>query len=884
MNKYSIEVINELNNKPNWLNIDSPQINQFDLIIGWDTEYYNNSVNNILNNIVSYQFCIYDLKKNKYLEIIIYPLNNQKKTLSELIIQILKNLNISQTRITKKKVNKSNKYLTFKILLVAHYSISEWSMLDKRNLIAKHLNEVQGTIISFRPFNITVDYKKRKESIEIFWSDTYLFTDSNNKTLESISNSNEIFNKKIEIPAPYTKDRMDILFKENKELFKEYAISDARITLEYYCNYICDYYKLSNVEKIPFTIGYGSVEWYLKYLEEKSIKENRVNENNKLDKNWWSKKILGIESTKERLRQITKIRGIDERFVSDSYLGAINTSYYLGKFQKEDYLIFDIDLSSAYPTSLAVIPAIDWDKTANKRFNIREWLELETFKQKKYINLGVILLNDFEFNTDTFQTSIPIPDDAGLIYVRKGNNTFVTYPEIITSFKQDVKISNEHEIETRIFHNLEIEGEVVLAFADFIKFLVHERKKYLNNSIKNIIFKLSANTTYGKLGQGIKERHVYNLNKEKKAINHSKITVPHYASSCTSLIRCCLIDLINHFHSLEGFKVLNATTDGLMVAIHKKKLKEFEITTDNKGIVITKDLKLSNILPNIYKDLSTHYSIRNLIQGRKNLDLDIDFLEIKHIGDLAHTWKTRLNCIVYKGITQHIAKGGIDKVFVKTYEDLLKLDENEEITTLENVSLTNVSDMIKYKCDLVKKSNLNKTKKKNTYKKKKINLDYDYKRFVLKDGIETRTFEDLKEWIEHRTIAKNIRKINKRSTFDLIELSKKDNNKKKIKIQGTLTQTVLRVFLDYYLKNKKDNYTYQEIIDKLNKLKENNNSYKKIKINENLLKKCKTRKFYNNCIPDTTRIRKSIIEITKILEIDNKEIDKIQKVLLKNND
>ena len=71
------------------------------------------------------------------------------------------------------------------------------------------------------------------------------------------------------------------------------------------------------------------------------------------------KKSLGIEITKGRFKQITKNRGIDERFATDSYLGGINTSYYLGKFQKNNYLILDLDFSGAYGSSMSVIPIID---------------------------------------------------------------------------------------------------------------------------------------------------------------------------------------------------------------------------------------------------------------------------------------------------------------------------------------------------------------------------------------------------------------------------------------------------------------------------------------------------------------------------------------------
>ena len=94
------------------------------------------------------------------------------------------------------------------------------------------------------------------------------------------------------------------------------------------------------------------------------------------------------------------------------------------------------------------------------------------------------------------------------------------------------------------------------------------------------------NSFYGKLGQGLTERYVYNLLGEKKIIGYSKISVPHYASSCTSLIRSSLIDVVNYFQSIKNVEVLNATTDGLMVAIPKSILK----------INIKKDINRNNTI------------------------------------------------------------------------------------------------------------------------------------------------------------------------------------------------------------------------------------------------------------------------------------------------
>lgn len=770
---------NSFQTKPAWLQTAFPQVQQYDILIGWDCEFYTDPKDPRNNKIISYQFAVYCKKNGNYFEKIIY--SKARRTLQELIIDLLEELGIAQHETNPRMVGKKLKY--FEILLVAHYSKAEWSMLKKRHLLIEELVEMQGTLASVGDFELPITYKHRSQKIKVTWRDTYLFTDKKGRSLQKISES--CVNKKIEIPQA-SKEAMDVFAKQHPARFEEYALNDARIALEYYCKTIANYYKISAVEQTPLTLGDGAVKWYLKYLETKSIREQKIGRNGKVDKNWYEQKTLGVEWTGSKNRQKNKSRWIDEWFANNTYLGGINTSYRIGKFSSAEHWVLDIDISSCYPTSLAVQPIIDWSKRT-KKYVLEDVLREKAHLTDKTVDMGLFSVSDFKFPAGTFQTAFPTPNEGGLIYVSEGEHIFTTYPEVVTAMSQNVQLVSDSLDEVRIFTELKDEqGEPMLAFAGFLKLLITERTRLRNegsffeaNIVKQIYLSF-----YGKLGQGITDRYSYNLLGERQKQTESKISVPHYASVCTSLVRSAMIEMVNYFQNSEGVEVLNATTDGMMIAIPKSYFpSSFKVQTNEFGVVNCDNISFGQIFPNFYKDLSDKYAIRFLMQGRQNLGQDTNWIEIKHFGDLAHTWKTRVNCIVYRGVTQHIARESAMDRNIKTYEELLAYD-HEEFTEIESSELTSIKDMLKYKCDLVSRRAISEHTE-----IRKVNLDYDYKRQLNSDG-STSQFRIIEDWERRRTSSVEIRKTGKRAIPELIMLKEAG-----VEVKGSLEQIILRIFV-----------------------------------------------------------------------------------------
>ena len=172
----------------------------------------------------------------------------------------------------------------------------------------------------------------------------------------------------------------------------------------------------------------------------------------------------------------------------------------------------------------------------------------------------------------------------------------------------------------------------------------------------NLFWKEIANSTYGKLAQGLRKRRIYNLDDdEMKELEESKITNPFFASFVTSFARGTLSEIMNN---LPRNKIIfSVTTDGFLTNANQEDLKK----------------SVGGVLSKYYK------SARTKLVG------DDEVYEIKHITQQLIGWRTRGQGTLIEG-TQKLfpnskreerivlAKGGIKLVDV--YE---KGEQNEEI-------------------------------------------------------------------------------------------------------------------------------------------------------------------------------------------------------------
>jgi hypothetical protein len=136
--------------------------------------------------------------------------------------------------------------------------------------------------------------------------------------------------------------------------------------------------------------------------------------------------------------------------------------------------------------------------------------------------------------------------------------------------------------------------------------------------------------------------------------------------------------------------------------------------------------------------------IRALILGRKNMELNGEWIEVKHVGDAASTMKTRINTMSYRGVVQQEAKTGTT---LDDDETLDALHARPDIPVMLGKHLPSPHEFY----DGVVQDYV------NTPTPKRANTDYDYKRMLLDDR-STRPFADKAEFQRVRQTASNIRK------------------------------------------------------------------------------------------------------------------------------
>ena len=247
--------------KPSWIEINSPQLKSYDLIISWDTEWKDlvKEGNHLKNSLLSYQYCSYWTEKDFYLEGIFYQnspnLNKERRlTLQELLDKICLKLGIFQeNQATRKEI---------KVLLISHFSLAEWSMLKERNSLLKNFVQIKETIASAKSFYLNSEFF----NFSISWKDTSLFSFYDNNSLSNLCEFT--LNKKVQIDdknSDHWISNMNELMVKKPEIYQEYSINDSRVALEYYCLFINKYYQITKIKQEPNCIEEAIWKWFLKF-------------------------------------------------------------------------------------------------------------------------------------------------------------------------------------------------------------------------------------------------------------------------------------------------------------------------------------------------------------------------------------------------------------------------------------------------------------------------------------------------------------------------------------------------------------------------------------------------------------------------------------------
>jgi hypothetical protein len=648
-----------------------------------------------------------------------------------------------------------------KVLLIAHMSRAEWHMLKDRTAIAEQCQVIHRVPVTIKPLKWSVPFgSKNYAQVVVTLRDTCLLAPSPHTSLATLAKDTPF--PKIKLPEGAI-GRMCDYRHEDSTTFESYAITDCRGALAYYLRFMADYEAISGTRDVlPITVGHGTVEAYVHQQTQAGfdildlVGKIEVQDTN--SKGYRTQRL-----------QMKPSLAVCKTFGVESYMGGLNNVYVIGERTGK---ILDLDFSGAYLAALGVIPRIDWD--AYPRHAPRIAKKLFDGHAVRMIIAHVA----FQFPATCLYPNLAVRRMGSLFFPLQGE-TYCTLPEILLACHLGAKV----QVNTAFHFPLcyADTGKPLLMFADYLAKLaslrLHERQAGRKGQPREQLLKLMANSFYGKLGQGLSGKMSRSTRSGQMVpINEAKVTCPPYAAMCTGIVRAALASVVYELSQHEGFEVLSATTDGCMVKVPDT----FEFTDiDEYGLI--QGLKFDKLFPSVYKNLCAYPTIRLLMQARINTGTDPhEWIEVKHAGSWASTYKTRIYGLAHEGVTQHIATAGI-RLDNREVSTLHAYHQADGIPTHTVKHLPSVYEILDGKYpDMI-----------NVPQKRRVNTDFDYKRIPLPGtrGL-TRPPTTLSEALAAKEIARELRHKDVRATPERVA-----RGTLKIKSRGGLGASTERIVM-----------------------------------------------------------------------------------------
>jgi hypothetical protein len=305
----------------------------------------------------------------------------------------------------------------------------------------------------------------------------------------------------------------------------------------------------------------------------------------KIEKIYWNDK------HKRLMKFVKKDFKQEHKYWEIGYMGGRNETYVFGMFKEG---LYDYDIKNAYPLAMLSIQDVDW----NNEIEITN----EDINKLSFNDLGFLQIK-FEFKDNVKYPLFAVKTDRGLIFPKKGE-TVITIPEFLTALNNNM-LNNYY-----IKQGIKFKRKDDLTIPEFIKDVIEERSKYEKGTLENTIWKLIANSFYGKTAQGLTGKKSLDLEatiktgeKVYKLVGKSKITNHFIAGYITGVIRAIAGEYLHYFNK-NDILVTNVTTDGFMINTQLTK-KELE----GVGFITKKFSKIRKIYLNDSEILELkHYS------------------------------------------------------------------------------------------------------------------------------------------------------------------------------------------------------------------------------------------------------------------------------------
>lgn len=360
---------------------------------------------------------------------------------------------------------------------------------------------------------------------------------------------------KLDIPAPYSIERMDEYLEKDPEGFRAYAMRDAEIAVFYARRLAAFAADTLDIQRLPPTASGLALNWCMKTIKEAGIDPLAAFGLHRARHEAYHHPTRKIRAFHEV--EPTPMRRIQEAFLTDCYAGGRNESFYIGPSPYGRWR--DYDLAGAYSTGLMDIPLIDFEHPRSTT-RVRDYLG----------HVAGYALIDFEHHPATrFPVFAVSKAGRGLIFPLKGT-AYATASEIFAArlLKCKIKIrwgvvfpwklddaDTDDVPQTRLFRPFVVEA----------RRLRHQLKQANNgeDTLESLAAKLYANSVYGKIAQSLRPKNVFDTRQVRTTrLKPSPITNPAIAAHVTGFIRAILAEILNRIP--RDRMVLSVTTDGFI--------------------------------------------------------------------------------------------------------------------------------------------------------------------------------------------------------------------------------------------------------------------------------------------------------------------------------
>lgn len=594
------------------------------------------------------------------------------------------------------------------LYVVSHFTLAELTMLEDFGLLKGRFDSIRGSFTTLtEPFEIKLtDSNRNQRVLEIYLRDSLHLTPQGAR-LEVLGQIHGI--PKVELP-PGAIENMANFLKVDPDLFREYAITDARIAALHARKMAELNLELTGQCDVPTTLGGLAVRFTVNWWEGNGVETLRV---------------LGMEELKTeefdaglgRIRKTIKRVLIEELhehepLAVEAYHGGRNEAFLFGPSIVDDW--YDIDLKGAYSTALASVGMPLWEK-------------LRSTTEAKDFNAGVIGAARIRFRfpaTVRFPTlAVRLPNN--LIFPRAGE-TYATSAEI------ELAVSLGSSIEILSGYVIPMD-DTMRPFEAVISECTRRRgeAKETGNDLGNRLYKEIVNSLYGKVAQGLRVKRVFDSRSgERRELPPSKVTQPYIAGYVTGLVRAALGELMNSIGSERT--IISVTTDGF---ITNETSESLEMKAIGTACTVLRDSR------------------------RRMLD-ETSILEVKHRERQILCFRTRGQVTLEAGTRQTqplLAKAGIKPPAGVTTPEVQNEWMVEQFftrnadTTFEYESLRTLRKIYESNADLVSESHRRRLGMEFDFKRKPtIRWSADYRAYDPHLVFLTEPFDSIEEYQSYR--------------------------------------------------------------------------------------------------------------------------------------